>query len=343
MNKLPGGLLLSIQEGTRFYTYGWNHLCAFERDEKLLTLGVGDLLLFRGDLIHAGADFDKKNYRVHCFLDIPKVDREPDDTNMIRYIREDGTMISPRGRHVQVFEAQERLTCPKCNDFRPNPQLSYKQNRNSRQKHINRRHPDYKVYKKSKKGDSDGNDDDDADDDSDAPKQKPKTHKKAKPQKTDDGSDAPKPKPRTKASKKAADDDSDAPKPKATSKARKKASDDEDSDAPKQKPKAHKKAKSQKTDDEDSDAPKPKPRTKARKKAADDDSDAPKPKATSKARKKTDDDDSDTSKPKPQKTKSQPTYKGKGKRRLVGADTDSDDVSDEGPHSQPKRRKTKHN
>ena len=35
-----------------------------------LTLNCGDMLVFRGDLVHAGAAFDQLNVRLHAYLDV---------------------------------------------------------------------------------------------------------------------------------------------------------------------------------------------------------------------------------------------------------------------------------
>lgn len=36
---------------------------------ETISMNQGDLLLFRGDLVHGGAAYDQANYRIHCFLD----------------------------------------------------------------------------------------------------------------------------------------------------------------------------------------------------------------------------------------------------------------------------------
>ncbi|GLE07002.1 hypothetical protein PINS_up016820 [Pythium insidiosum] len=66
--KVPFGLLLALESETVLLEYGWNRLVADERDENAITLNAGDLLLFRGDLIHAGAAYSSVNYRVHASL-----------------------------------------------------------------------------------------------------------------------------------------------------------------------------------------------------------------------------------------------------------------------------------
>ena len=44
--------------------------------EKVLEFSRGDLVVFRGDLVHCGSGYEKDNYRLHCYLDSPKVPRE---------------------------------------------------------------------------------------------------------------------------------------------------------------------------------------------------------------------------------------------------------------------------
>ena len=40
-----------------------------------LTLNAGDIVVFRGDFIHAGSAYEKANYRIHYYLDSPLVPR----------------------------------------------------------------------------------------------------------------------------------------------------------------------------------------------------------------------------------------------------------------------------
>ena len=72
-----------------------------------LELKQGDVLVFRGDLVHAGAAFDEVNVRVHCYLD-PNV-RGPggpfkrtkcDDGSEVTYFMETWSNILPRGSVV---------------------------------------------------------------------------------------------------------------------------------------------------------------------------------------------------------------------------------------------------
>jgi ectoine hydroxylase-related dioxygenase (phytanoyl-CoA dioxygenase family) len=50
---------------------------------EVIEMGVGDILVFRGDFIHAGSSYTKDNYRLHAFLDSPSVPRTPNRTWII--------------------------------------------------------------------------------------------------------------------------------------------------------------------------------------------------------------------------------------------------------------------
>ena len=55
---------------------------------KTLELNPGDIFVFRGDLVHAGAAYDKENFRIHCFLDSDCVLRDPNKTFLIHKTNE---------------------------------------------------------------------------------------------------------------------------------------------------------------------------------------------------------------------------------------------------------------
>lgn len=58
----PLGVLLALQDRTRFV--------AFVPERKELSLDAGDALLFRGDLVHAGAAYDELNHRIHSYVTV---------------------------------------------------------------------------------------------------------------------------------------------------------------------------------------------------------------------------------------------------------------------------------
>jgi len=47
-------------------------------------LDIGDILIFRADLVHAGSGYDKENVRIHVYLDTDYVIRNPNKTWIIR-------------------------------------------------------------------------------------------------------------------------------------------------------------------------------------------------------------------------------------------------------------------
>lgn len=38
---------------------------------KMVDLRAGQLILFRGDLLHCGVGYDVENYRLHCYVTVP--------------------------------------------------------------------------------------------------------------------------------------------------------------------------------------------------------------------------------------------------------------------------------
>jgi len=71
---VPLVMLLATQDGTPF------HVRPFNGAEKTITLNAGDLVIFRGDLSHAGAAFDEDNYRLHVYIDSPVHPRTKNET-----------------------------------------------------------------------------------------------------------------------------------------------------------------------------------------------------------------------------------------------------------------------
>ena len=79
---VPYGALLSIQNDTHFVVWPGSHLRVRSKQQEVisvpgleLSLGKGDMVLFRGDLVHAGASYKGSNIRLHAYLDHPAVTR----------------------------------------------------------------------------------------------------------------------------------------------------------------------------------------------------------------------------------------------------------------------------
>jgi ectoine hydroxylase-related dioxygenase (phytanoyl-CoA dioxygenase family) len=53
-------------------------------EAKVLVLDAGDAVLFRADLVHAGAEYESENMRIHCYIDSPVVPRNPNKTWIVK-------------------------------------------------------------------------------------------------------------------------------------------------------------------------------------------------------------------------------------------------------------------
>ena len=72
-------MITALQDGTKLPIH------PFDKGGKceMRLLNKGDLLVFRGDLIHFGAEYDKLNIRIHSYIDSPSAPkRDPDRTYM---------------------------------------------------------------------------------------------------------------------------------------------------------------------------------------------------------------------------------------------------------------------
>lgn len=85
---VPLLLLVALQDNTTFDVWPQSHRLvrrAYYHAKKpigrsRIVLDKGDAVLFRGDLVHAGSDFETSNTRVHFFLDSSAVKRPKDQT-----------------------------------------------------------------------------------------------------------------------------------------------------------------------------------------------------------------------------------------------------------------------
>lgn len=68
-------------------------------------LNRGDVVVFRGDLVHAGAAYEELNHRVHCFLELREGGyervKEKDGTERTMLMFDSENIVS-RGRTARV-------------------------------------------------------------------------------------------------------------------------------------------------------------------------------------------------------------------------------------------------
>jgi hypothetical protein len=81
----PLGAIIAVQNGTKFVA--WVGAIDFQGSKTYhpvtLVLNAGDVLIFRIDLVHAGAAYDEVNVRIHFFLDRAGIVRQPDQTSLM--------------------------------------------------------------------------------------------------------------------------------------------------------------------------------------------------------------------------------------------------------------------
>ena len=68
----PLGVLAALEAGTRFVT-----------PERTYELAPGDIVVFDGDAVHAGAAYASPNTRLHLYVDSPAVHRAPNTTYLL--------------------------------------------------------------------------------------------------------------------------------------------------------------------------------------------------------------------------------------------------------------------
>lgn len=66
---MPLSVLLAIQPGTKLWIFP--HGCTDEASAFLAHVDVGDIMVWRGDLVHAGAGYAEEHVRIHAYVDPP--------------------------------------------------------------------------------------------------------------------------------------------------------------------------------------------------------------------------------------------------------------------------------
>jgi len=73
----PLGVLIALQDGTRF------HVRLPSGEEVEVLLGKGDVLVFDGGLLHAGAAYESENVRLHAYIDVSCLKRRKNMTWLV--------------------------------------------------------------------------------------------------------------------------------------------------------------------------------------------------------------------------------------------------------------------
>lgn len=88
--QTPLNAIIALESNTKLHIWNKSINIVTEKylpvkpiNRTILYLNKGDILLFRGDLIHAGSDYDIDNIRLHLYLDNNLVPRLPNRTFVI--------------------------------------------------------------------------------------------------------------------------------------------------------------------------------------------------------------------------------------------------------------------
>jgi len=83
--------VLALEDKTKLVVWPGSHKVIHGRgrsmtpiEPKVVWLAAGDAIVFRGDLVHAGAEYETENMRLHCYIDSKAVNRHPNRTYIIQ-------------------------------------------------------------------------------------------------------------------------------------------------------------------------------------------------------------------------------------------------------------------
>ena len=99
-DEMPLGVIIALQDNTKLDVWprSIGEMLQGPIAPKHLKFDRGDMVIFRGDLIHAGSKYDEVNVRVHTYLDHPAVKRKANSTNFVEF----GQCLLPRSSGPEV-------------------------------------------------------------------------------------------------------------------------------------------------------------------------------------------------------------------------------------------------
>ena len=69
LRKKPQGVLIATEDNT-----------FLDLENEKISLDASDMVIFDGDLMHAGSAYERSNTRLHCYLDSPSHTRQKNQT-----------------------------------------------------------------------------------------------------------------------------------------------------------------------------------------------------------------------------------------------------------------------
>ncbi|MDX1900998.1 MAG: hypothetical protein SFW66_03210 [Gammaproteobacteria bacterium] len=117
--QMPLAILIALMPDTHLNVWPNSIRLATAKPEQLksinpipcetIDLNSGDMLVFRGDFVHAGSGYQADNYRIHYYLDSPKVPRTANRTWLIPKNQNDPLrkIIQPSIQNGQSFFSKQ--------------------------------------------------------------------------------------------------------------------------------------------------------------------------------------------------------------------------------------------
>jgi hypothetical protein len=82
---IQAGVIVALMPDTKLIVYDRCFNDADMSKRREILLDAGECIIFRGDLVHAGAAFEEDNYRVHATLTIPAVPWDSNATEAVAF------------------------------------------------------------------------------------------------------------------------------------------------------------------------------------------------------------------------------------------------------------------
>jgi len=87
-HEMPLGVIVPLMEGSYIDVWpeaigGLKHIKNKKIKPIRARMNPGDMLIFRGDTVHAGSSYRKYNIRIHTYADHPSVERDPNSTQPV--------------------------------------------------------------------------------------------------------------------------------------------------------------------------------------------------------------------------------------------------------------------
>ncbi|KAE9051156.1 hypothetical protein PR001_g1718 [Phytophthora rubi] len=143
---VPASVIVALMDDTQLHVYPGCFGATVEQSKRrTLQLNAGEVIVFRGDLVHAGAKHTSLNVRLHCYIQVKGIKQKPDSTEAVVF----NTYMCNKCNDLLYSRrllADHRRKCAVGSEhLRP---LCSKQFRipNSLHQHLRRKHSDYREF-----------------------------------------------------------------------------------------------------------------------------------------------------------------------------------------------------